>query len=457
MRLSRRTWLRLSALGVVGTAGCASDPRFSDPVTPDDGAGVPKDETPARDTPASTDSPTDEPTPSEHPLPEPEDRCSADAAIDDEDPLTVQFDARERFRCRGTPLDTFESLDHWSTHSGSVAANTADAFTGSQSARLEATPDDKRVRIDRFFPGGVDLSGQDLSLAVKLDAPTAQSVGVHLAAPDNENILFMGRYIWRSGWVRIDLGPLRERGAPDLSTVTRISIQVYTGGGERTRLSVDSLRRKPRSGPGRAVLTFDHSLASHYDVVFPLMQRYGHAGNVSVIPGSTRWSRKLSLSDLREMQAAGWDVVASPRKGENFRALASAEQASRIREAKQWLVTNGFERGADFMVWPAGRYDRTSLRAASRYHHLGFAGGKAPFGMVSDPLLVGQLLGERADAVERAIDLAAKYDQVLPVAYNAVGNMMTGMSKERFERTLAHIDRRGLEVVTASELWSSLE
>lgn len=449
MDLSRRKWLRLSALGVVGTAGCASDPRFSAAETPPGG----QTETGAAGVAGAS---AEGSTPTEHPLPAPEDFCSADAAIDDEDPLTVSFDARERLKCTGAPLDNFESLDDWEADAGSLARDEEHAFSGSQSARVEAGRDVNRARVYRQFPGGLDLSGQDLSIAVKLDAPPSQGIVVRLDAPDYRNTMLMGRHVWQSGWVRLDLGPQQVIGSPDLTDVREISVQAYTGGRTEARFSVDSLRLRPRSGSGRVLLTFNDAMLSQYEQAFPVMEEYGFPGVVGVTPGHIHWNQKISMTGLRELQAAGWDVVSNPETSENFRSLSPERQTSRIRESKQRLVENGFERGANFLVWPQGRYNRPGLRAASRYHHLGFAGGGTPFGTVSEPLVLGRLDGKDVDTVQRALDFAAEYDQTVAVAYNAVGNMRTGMSLEGFEETLAYIDELGLEVVTASGLWESL-
>lgn len=443
MDLSRRRLLRLSAAGTAGIAGCSSG--RTNPGGDDQPSGVPP-----TDTPGATGTPT------EHPLPTPDDRCSRDATIESDDPLAVPFDASEQFKCAGEPLDTFESLGEWTAQVGSLAADEERAFSGTQSARVEAGLADERVRIYRSFPGGLDLSEHHLSLAVRLEEPAANGIVVRLDAPNRRNVLLMGDYVWRAGWMRLDLGPWKEVGSPDLTNVTEISVQVYAGNDTSVRFNVDSLRRHPRPETGRVVLTFNNSLPSHYEQAFDVTENYGFRGVVSVVPGSTGWRNRISLPRLREMADAGWDVVSSPRSGGGFRGLEPEEQAARIRESKQWLVDNGFERGADVLVWPAGQYDRAGLEAARRYHHLGFAGGRGPVGAVTEPLVVGRVSGTDRDETKRLLDLAARYDQTLPISYNAVGNMISGMARESFEETLAYVEDLDLEIVTATDLLEDL-
>lgn len=457
MDRSRRRVLRLSAVGAAGLAGCASRRSIPDPNDqPNDRpSDAPNGESPGESS-GDASGATEPSAPAEHPLPEPEDHCTRDATIDSGDPLAVPFDAREGFKCTGEPFDTFESLDQWTAQVGSLAADEEHAFSGTQSARIEASPSNDRARIYRSFPGGLDLSEHHLSLAVKLEEPATQRIVVRLDAPDHRNVLLMGDRVWGAGWVRLDLGPWQELGAPDLTNVTEISVQLYTGGGTSVRCNVDSLRRHPRPEAGRVVLTFNNSLGSHYEQAFDVTEAHGVSGVVSVIPGSTEWEHRIPTWGLQEMQDAGWDVVSSPRSGGGFRNLGPEAQASRIREGKQWLVDNGFERGADVFVWPAGRYDRSSLRVASRYHQFGFAGGSSPTGSLTEPLVVGRVNGSDRERVERLLDLAAKYDQTLPIAYNAVGNMISGIARESFEETLGYAEDLGLEVVTATDVLADL-
>jgi peptidoglycan/xylan/chitin deacetylase (PgdA/CDA1 family) len=353
-------------------------------------------------------------------------------------------------------MENFETLEDWTVQSGSLAADENVVYSGTQSARVEVGPGERRARINRRFPNGIDLSAHHLSIAVKLDTPATQSVSVRLDAPDHENVLLMGDYIWRAGWMRIDLGPWKEIGSPDLTDVRDLSIQLYTGGGSEARFHVDSLRRHPRPETGRVVLTFINSFESQYEQVFPALRERGLQGVVSAIPETTEWDRKITMEGLREMHDAGWDVVSSPWRGKHFRVLEPPEQETRIRESKRWLVDNGLVRGSDVLVWPAGRYDRTSLRIASRYHRLGFVGGRGPAGTLTGPLVVGRVSGMDREALEQAVDFAAKYDQVLPLSYRAVGNMFSGIAKKTFLEGLDYALDSGLEVVTATELLATM-
>jgi peptidoglycan/xylan/chitin deacetylase (PgdA/CDA1 family) len=433
-----------------GLAGCVSGSRRGLVDTPTPYRGT---RTPSRSTP---DEGTASPTETDAGLPQPEDDCTADPEVDVDDPLAVSTDARASRRCAGVPVDTFDTVEPWTVEGGTLRAETEDTFAGPGAARLEAPAGSERTWMRRTFPGGVDLSGQDLSLAVKLEAPSTETVAVRLAAPDYDNSILLGRRLWQAGWLRADLGPLSVNGRPDLTDVRWMTVQVYTGQGE-SRLLVDSLRRQQRADTGRVMLTFDGGFRSQYEVAFPLMEQYGAAGVVGIGPGNPEWDSRASVEELQELSAAGWDVASRPRMEGSLRAADPGAQMASIRASKQYLLDNGFTGGPDHVIWPSDRYDRTALQAASRFHLTGYARGTSPVGMVSDPLVVGRFRNLRLEDAKRAIDLAAAHDQLLVLSYTGVGNYRFGVGEEPFDRTLAYARDQGLEFVTATDLWDSLE
>ncbi len=393
---------------------------------------------------------------SEPPVPTPRfsyDDPSVDAAGD---PLAVAFNSRERFRDVGWLVDDFEDERLWGTFAGRYAVEEDVVYCGAQSLRLEATPDDERVWIYRTFEDGIDLSEADLSLAVNLETPDTEGITVRLAAPDYDNTLLLGRHIWKAGWQRLDLGPQRVTGSPDLTNVTEISIQMYTGGGTAARFYVDSLRAKPRAGAGAVMITFDDNTRSQYDTAYPILESHGFPGVVGVIPWTVGSSHRIPRSGMDEMVESGWDMVSHPQQSDSFRVLSPADQRASIRESKAWLVENGFERGADFIIWPYGRYNESALDVASDYHYLGFVTVGGPTGAISDPQIVGRTDGDDVQKAKEALDFAAQYNQLAVLMYHDVTGEGRSVSPAAFAETIDYIDELGLDVVTASSYWDSI-
>lgn len=423
---SRRTFLEM-ALGVAGVSGCVESDSGPSPGT--------------TDAPATGSRPAD---------------SCGDGALDTDDPLAVEYDARRRFGCRGDLLDGFEDLSVWETYAGRLDATGPErAYAGTQSAELTAAAGDGRAWVYREFDSPLDLSDRDLSLAVRLDAPESESVVVQVLAPDRENQFVLSKGVWSAGWLRVDLGPSAVKGDPDLSEVREIRIQLPVGEGAEGRLLVDALRTTPKPDRGAVMLTFDDNHRTQYDTAFPVMERYGVPGTVGVIHRAVDYATTMSLAEMRELQSAGWDMASHPQLERSFRQLSPEESRSAFRESKRWLVDEGFEDGARFLVWPFGKYDADAVETAARYHYLGFAGGGCPVGTgVTDPLLVSRVTGDDPDRTTAMIDLAERYNLLTVVRLHTIGvGDDKYVSTAGFERIVEHLADADVDAVTPSDLW----
>jgi peptidoglycan/xylan/chitin deacetylase (PgdA/CDA1 family) len=90
-------------------------------------------------------------------------------------------------------------------------------------------------------------------------------------------------------------------------------IQFMLGEGYRpiTALQYIKLQKYPRFFPDKpVVLTFDDGTKSHYQYVFPLLQKYRIKATFFVYPGNivTKSSLQLTWAELQEMARAGMDI-----------------------------------------------------------------------------------------------------------------------------------------------------
>jgi peptidoglycan/xylan/chitin deacetylase (PgdA/CDA1 family) len=369
----------------------------------------------------------------------------------------VDFNSSKARKCAGRSLDSFENLAIWNMAGGTLSASTDTYFSGSQSAQIEARPN-SRATLSRQFDGGIDLSARDLSIATKLERPKTGRITVRLLAPNQANSMVLSRYFGAADWLRLDLGPSEIRGRPDLTNVRELRIEVSSSAA-KLRLFVDSIRTTPRPAKGSVMLTFDDNVVSQYETAFPIMQRYGFSGVVGVIDSMVGSDSRIPLDGMREMQAAGWDMVSHPHssRSEDFPELPSAKRRAELRANKQWLIDHGFERGARFLIWPFNAYDASSLEIASRYHYLCFTLSNTPIGhRPTGPLVAGRVKGDYVDLTKRMIDFAARYNQLVVLMYHAIG-AGDWVDEAGFESTMKHIDRTDIDVITASDLWRMRE
>ena len=465
--LSRRALLRVGGLGLVGLAGCVfgeeseradrrtarTTPRTTRSPSPTTAATT-AEPTTEKSTTEPTETETTEETTDEESSGESADLCSAAPRIDSRGPLLVARNSRELRKCAGRPLESFEDLSPWASIAGSMEP-TPGSYTGTQAMVLETTGD-PYLSVRRRFPEGIDLSDRDLSLAIDLETPDSEQVELVLSAPDTENTITCKRSFRAAGWYRLDFGPTDVRGSPDLTDVRDLRLRVHSGKGH-LRAAIDSLRTTERAQRGAVMLTFDDNHHTQYETAFPITEEFGFPGVVGVIPHSVGKSSKIPLEAMGEMRAAGWEMVSHPQHDRSISEMGPRKARAAIRESKRWLIENGFERGAQYLVWPYNEYDAESLEIASRHHHLGFAFGGCPVGrQVTGPLSVGRVHGDEIERSKRMVDLAARYDDLAIIMYHTVGLDNDRIGEQEFESVMAHIDRADVDVITPSDLWMSL-
>lgn len=438
--LNRRRFLVACAGHAAGTAGCIS---FGN------GSGREESGEPSRTETAPMEANAYE---------FPPDHCQPNRASGDDEQLGVPFDSREQFGCAGILLDGMEDPGPWQTYDGRFGPDSERVTRGSQSAQLETIPPDGRVWAYRRFDSGLDLSNHDLSIAIHpgRGETKASMLRAQVLAPDYQNRIDMRHGVGKlRGWFRMDLGPTVVKGHPDLTDVRELRLQSLAKSQKRIRLNVDELRLVPKASRGRVMLTFDDIPMSQYTEAFPRMNDRGFAGVAGAIPGLTSSPDFLSADQLRELQNAGWDVVSHPQLTDPSRPLPTLSRAAQddaLRRSKQWLLDQGFERGARFVIWPFQAAGATTLALGARYHALGFAGGWPPCGIPpTDPLTIGRVDGERVEQTLRMIEFAERYNLLTVVMFHEVGP--NGLASGKFEQILEAVERADVTVVTATDLW----
>ncbi|MFB6142872.1 MAG: polysaccharide deacetylase family protein [Halorientalis sp.] len=362
-----------------------------------------------------------------------------------------------RKRALHDPVDDMEHLGRWESPEGRLTADTEQYATGTQSARLSASTSDERASMYRSFPDGIDLSDRVPSMALKL-RPNAPPTGIYfqLFAPDDRNRIDMWHAIGLDGWHRLDFGPTKVVGNPNLTDVRKVGVVVWTGDRSRS-IAVDAIRTTPRADRGYVVLTFDDGLASQYEEAYAIMREFDFPGVAAVMPKAVGWEGRMSLDRIAELHDAGWDVVNHPQEAKALPAYPPAKQERLMRENKQWLLDHGFERGAPFAVWPYGGAGPHTREIGGRYYHLAFADGTCPSGVpFTAPMTVSRVNGDDVEKTKRMIAFAAEFDQVAVPMYHPVGPDPDHVSPDAFRDVMAFIDRQDVEVVTASTLWNDV-
>ncbi|WP_167768519.1 polysaccharide deacetylase family protein [Haloarcula amylovorans] len=370
------------------------------------------------------------------------------------DRLYTAFDSRTRYANLGERIDNFEDIDEWDATSGSLAIEEQSVYEGSQSARLTSTTDDDgNIEIRREFDE-LDLSNRTLSVAVRLESPDVEQLEAIVEDESGDEVVMQRRTITPDyGWFVLDLGVTEEKGEPDLEDVAEIRFRMNQDYGNPISVLFDDLRATERGDSGYVLLTFDDTAESQYEKAFPVMREYGFPGFAAINPDRVGDGNSLSLEQLTDLQDAGWEIGSHTLDHRNLPEIETSEAREQVAAAKEWLLENGFETGADSFVYPWSSNDPSTRDIVSEYHYLAFTDGSNSHGrQLRGPLTVGRIFAEERERVVDALSLAAKYDQVVVLAYHEIG---TGkwIDEAGFREQMELIaELEELEVVTPSNL-----
>lgn len=360
----------------------------------------------------------------------------------------------------GESIDGFEDLDPWFSMvgQGEIEATTEDVYNGEQSALVRAEDGVDYAGVYREFFDPIDLSENNLSLALKYTGQEMLDITVQVLAPNSRNYLSQRRVLTgpENHWVRIDLGANYEETQPDLHEVREIRVIGRRRGSDSGEIefAIDDLRAVPRPDSGAVVLMFDGTLESHYKHALDILNEYGYVGVEAVTPETVGQDGRLSTDQMREMQDAGWEMIARPRVGgQDMTEFSAEEQEGMIRRTQTYLMNRGFDSGADHFFTPRNMIGPRGMELVREYHESGFRYGGGPNALpVTDPHNLAHFTARDLDTTESFIDLVGTYNQLAVPRFEYIGD--DGMAEDDFRLLLDHIEQADVEVTTVSELLS---
>ncbi|WP_331233040.1 polysaccharide deacetylase family protein [Natronorarus salvus] len=425
---SRRHVLATLGAAAVSLAGC-SDPDDEEPESPESSQ---EDDGEADDSGGGAD----------------------DASDDDETETETETDRQWPAIEAGELLSDFEELDRWEALAGRIEPDTEEARVGSQAAIVES---DEGIAAASFrFPEPLDFGGWDTSLAIKPEE--ASRIEVEFLAPTYDERLTSVRFFPQGydDWLRIDCGyEHKPADEPDLSAVSGINLVAVGPDDEPPRVVVDDLRRTRGLETGAAILVHYGGLDSHRSIAAEALGEREWPAAVAVDPSRIGEGGRMDLDELRELRDRGWDVGSSPGSGD-LAGESEEDQRRTIEQAREYLVERGFERGARHFFAPEWRRLEPTTHAVIREsHETGFVFGGCPTGAPPTGIHVTPMMWgpDLHNGVRRHVNLADQYGQLtvlhIPRIVDGEGE---GMPVEDYEHLLDHIEQRGLDVITPSDL-----
>lgn len=348
-----------------------------------------------------------------------------------------------------TTLDEFSDLVHWNTIEATLSA-TPEHRTGSQAAHIEIEPADVRGAIQREFTNPIDLSKNQLGIVLRSDT----EIIILLQAFDASGSHVDFRTLVRADMLYqpYDFGIESDDPSFDQDEVVKLRIAVWTGGGDTVNILCDELYLTSRPEAPLVMIHFDDANETDYTEALPVLERYGYRAATFINTNHIGQEGRLSADQVSELYDAGWDICSHCADHANLIELPEGQQEQQIREAKEWLLDHGFDRGSEYFAYPYSNYNASALSLVEEYHTLGFVAGSPACGWPRNSLLIPRGGGgdpEVGDAQD-AIDQTVRWQGITSVLFHSLDSGSD--RRDRFEEIIKYIheydSNENLRVVT---------
>jgi hypothetical protein len=101
---------------------------------------------------------------------------------------------------------------------------------------------------------------------------------------------------------------------------------------------------------GAITITFEDGWLSTYTQAFPVLEEFQLRANVAVITGVVGWDAYMTLSQLQELDSAGWSMVSHTVNHPRLSTLSDSALDEELRGSRQWISENGFSGEGVFIV-----------------------------------------------------------------------------------------------------------
>ena len=115
-------------------------------------------------------------------------------------------------------------------------------------------------------------------------------------------------------------------------------------------------------GPGAVTFMFDDGYKSTRTTAKPILDRYGFVGSSAVVSDLVGTAGYMTPQDLRDLQAAGWDIASHSATHPSMPSLSTMAAETELQKSKSTLTALGLT--IDTFVWPQGDHDQSLIGLA---------------------------------------------------------------------------------------------
>jgi peptidoglycan/xylan/chitin deacetylase (PgdA/CDA1 family) len=265
----------------------------------------------------------------------------------------------------GKSFEAFENAADWALYPNTTAeANTSEFKRGSQAIKLSATAVATEAAMTKTISTYIGDSNRQFRLWVYCHDPitSISELIIYLSSTTDfaKNFNYGAKaQILRQGWNLVVIQPgdwTNVGGESWENKFLRLRIRIVPVAEQTLSMTFDALDYDAKSEP-RILITFDDGLSSLYTAAYPIMEAVGLKG-VSYVNSSTIGNAgNMSLAQLHELYADGWDIGNHGDKHIDYLTKTEAEILADIVDGQNYLLANGFIKSAKHFAIPNGAYD----------------------------------------------------------------------------------------------------
>lgn len=294
-------------------------------------------------------------------------------------PKLIYYSDNSYITNQGTLLEDFETFSDWTIGGGTGSADSIYKKQGMYSLKLNSvngvdinatkTINENLSSVNHFLLWIYVHDSMDGHVLDKLDYCIIRFSSVtdwskyFSAVLDGEN--------FKPGWNRIAITKARFSTVGEESwsnTMIRLRVWCKANTGEDVAVNFDDLRYD-HVAKAKCILTFDDCCQGQHDLAKPIMDANGQAG-VTFCP--TSWvdtaGDHLTKAQLIALQNAGWDISNHCEEHLHLPDVSQETMEETIDNGHNWLVDNGFDKGARFFAPPYGEYNQAIVIKIKERH-----------------------------------------------------------------------------------------
>ncbi len=270
----------------------------------------------------------------------------------------------------GITIDEGDDLANWTKDSNAYLLIDNDNYvSGSESLKIvSSNASTGRFSVEKNIRNLFEddnMKNFEINIYIQ-DVSKISSVGIAFFNDDKNYTKyfsnFIGSYELTNGWNKIR----RSRSSfessinkNDWGKVKCMRLTFYTTGSERVIVNVDRIAYNFKGIP-KLMFTFEDGYSEIFTNAYPILDSRGLKANVMAIKSRAELesSSFLDISKLESLYNKGWDIGnhtdTHPISTEGY---TTQTKTSEYLNCQNWLIENGWTRGANHISYPTGFYD----------------------------------------------------------------------------------------------------